>query len=796
MSHVWEPIINIPLNIRDLMTRGLTLSKSTQIKNNTSFINFMGSDSEITTRRNAKTDGSVDAASDFSVHQQLQHASLHNTVHSYTVPDAESVTATVQPTSATAPASNNPNNTNADDEEEDENNGGTFTERLLKFLIKTTPFARAIKIIIWGCLLGLIGAALYRFYPSLSFLSVNSIPSHLNCAAFALIGYGILLALLHSFVVFAHKQPSLYRSNLLHWITEFEEHLTAGTWVTFLLGIFANISVLKSDEISNLSNLEYFLKIYLLASTEPKTHVRLCCVGLVVIILSAAKRHFMHKLALQFNYSNYCDRVEESLFIEGILQSLNKARSAYKFRKRWKLFLTDSNGKSTNKKSNATVQMSDFVVDSSPTINLKEFSEQTTVNNTPTNSPAASPTFIEIVSSPVKPSTPISPSNPQQAAPQQNQQSSTSTSTGEKKRQFEEFSRLCNRTATQFDSLSGADIRVEIHRESRRLAAQLFKWLSHPQRGDISATDLEPFIDTPEDLVRFMAILKRSQKVPAHLQTASFSEGDLRRAIDAALLERYGLAKSMETIEMALGKIDGILNILLLVLIVSLVERLFFSDAGPSPLFGIGTIFFSASFFFKDVAKSTFESIIFLLIIHPFDIGDRVFIKLDTTDNKAGGDCTDNLLVVEMNLMSTVFERWDGVRIYVPNSVLSTKPIYNIRRSGPTTDLLRMSFAHTTRIDQLENLRLRLQAFLRQNRQDFTEFHRVNIDALENCNRMNVTILIQHASNWQDLELQMARRTKILSFLKNSIEELGIHYLPPIQRVELLSEQPAINRIV
>ncbi len=140
-----------------------------------------------------------------------------------------------------------------------------------------------------------------------------------------------------------------------------------------------------------------------------------------------------------------------------------------------------------------------------------------------------------------------------------------------------------------------------------------------------------------------------------------------------------------------------------------------------------------------------------------------------------------------MNLMSTVFERWDGVRIYVPNSVLASKPIYNIRRSGPTTDLLRMTFAHSTRVDQLESLRLRLLTFLRQNRQDYTEFHRINVNALDHCNRMDITILIQHASNWQDFELQMARRTKMLSFLKNTIEELDIYYLPPVQRVELLS---------
>ena len=752
----------------------------------------MGSDSELNSRRNAKTvpsDGVSDSAIEFS-------SAIHNTVNSghtansYTAPagDAESVNGTV----TGAPTVDNAQNRKevGDDDLEDDNFNQDCSEKVMKFFMKDTPFSRSFIIIILGSCLGLLGAFLFHLNRNISVFGVPSVPSYFNFTAFSLIGYGILLAFFHSIIVFAHRQPFFYRSNLLHWITEFEEYLAVGIWATFLLGIFSNIEGV--DESTNLS----LMKEYLLGSSDPKNHVHLMCITLVLVVMSAVKRHFMHNLALQFNYSNYCDRVEESLFIEGILQNLHEAKNTYKFRKKWKMFLGDNRANAAAKRpTNATVQSSDFFDIRQATqtgnnqINLKEFAQNNPTAHatqmSPNPSTVNSPTFIEIAASPVKPS---STANYTTTASGPSPNSTAGLSTSEKKRQFEDFTRLCNRTATQFDSLSGSDIRVEIHRESRRLASQLFKWISHPQRGDITAAELESYIDKPEDLSRFLSILKRSQKVPLHLQTASFSEGDLRRAIDSALLERHGLAKSMETVEMALGKIDGILNMLILILVISFVERLFFTKPGDtSALFGIATMF-SASFLFKDVAKNTFESIIFLLIIHPYDIGDRVFIKLDTTDNKAGGDCTDNLLVVEMNLMSTVFERWDGVRIYVPNMVLSTKPIYNIRRSGPTTDLLKMAFAHTTRLDQLENLRLKLHQFLRQNRQDFTEFHRVNVDTLENCNKMNMTILIQHATNWQDFELQMARRTKILSFLKNSIEELGIQYLPPVQRVELLLE--------
>lgn len=754
----------------------------------------MGSDSEIYANRPDRPEKSEESVS------ALEFSNGH-TVNSFTYePPGRNNGDTIEATQNNTVPDSKPHNANDDDEEEDEKSSLSFFETIFKFLVKTTPFAQSVKMILWSLLLAAISAIGFKFLgPKFALFSVENIPSHVLCVAFVLGGYGIVLAVLHSAVIFAHRQSSFYQSDLLHWVTEFERYIAAASWISVLLVIFANLKnpiVMTSESVYTLYG---FFKIFVLADNEPKVHIHIACVALVVVVCSAVKLHFMHKLAIQFNFSNYCDRVEESLFIERILQLLNRARQSYRFRKKWKMFLTDSSnaGSKGGKKQTMTIQRSEFI-DVTKVSNernevqfdLKEFSTGTPTK--PAQSPG-SPQFVEISSTPMKPTSPSYYSQPTSATTANtttgpsNSTSTTNVSNSEKKKQFDEFARLANRTATLFDSLSGVDIRVEIHREAKRLASQLFKWLHHQQRGNITAAELEPFIENSDDLNRFVTILKRSQKVPAHLQstTVSFSEGDLRRAIDACLQERNGLAKSMETIEMALDKIDGILNFLLVILAVTLLSHLFIN---ASIISSISSIYVATSFFFKDVAKSTFESIIFLLIIHPFDIGDRVFIKLDTTDNKAGGDCTDNLLVVEMNLMSTVFERWDGVKIHAPNYVLASKPIYNIRRSGPTTDVLKMSFAHSTRIDQLESLRIQLHAFLRQNRQDFTEFHRINVDALENCNKMNVTILVQHATNWQDLELQMGRRTKILTWLKTTIEELEITYLPPVQRVQIMQK--------
>jgi len=89
-------------------------------------------------------------------------------------------------------------------------------------------------------------------------------------------------------------------------------------------------------------------------------------------------------------------------------------------------------------------------------------------------------------------------------------------------------------------------------------------------------------------------------------------------------------------------------------------------------------------------------------------------------------------------------------------------------------------------VPKIEELRRRLDVFVRQESSDYTDLTRVLIDSMENCNRLNVTLFFQHVSNWQDMDTQLARRSKMLTFIKGMLEELEITYLPPVQRVAIV----------
>ncbi|PKI62355.1 hypothetical protein CRG98_017161 [Punica granatum] len=82
------------------------------------------------------------------------------------------------------------------------------------------------------------------------------------------------------------------------------------------------------------------------------------------------------------------------------------------------------------------------------------------------------------------------------------------------------------------------------------------------------------------------------------------------------------------------------------------------------------------AFIFGNSCKTVFEAIIFLFVMHSFDVGDRV--EADQVQ----------MVVEEMKILTTVFLRYDNQKIVYPNSTLSTKAIGNYYRSPDMGDAI------------------------------------------------------------------------------------------------------------
>lgn len=132
-------------------------------------------------------------------------------------------------------------------------------------------------------------------------------------------------------------------------------------------------------------------------------------------------------------------------------------------------------------------------------------------------------------------------------------------------------------------------------------------------------------------------------------------------------------------------------------------------------------------FIFQNTLKTVFEAIIFLFIMHPYDVGDRCEIDQMQVTNQTNyafiytnisicitSKCLLTLLqmvVEEMNILTTAFERHDGQKIIYPNSILATKPIGNYNRSPDMGDQIQFSIHISTPWNKILSMKEQIKRY-------------------------------------------------------------------------------------
>ena len=92
------------------------------------------------------------------------------------------------------------------------------------------------------------------------------------------------------------------------------------------------------------------------------------------------------------------------------------------------------------------------------------------------------------------------------------------------------------------------------------------------------------------------------------------------------------------------------------------------------------SVFLAFVFVFGNSLRNMYESVIFLFVMHPYDVGDALFISGDWCQ------------VEEIALQYTQVVRFDGVKIWYPNYVLCAGAVMNITRSAKRWECFKVKF--------------------------------------------------------------------------------------------------------
>ncbi|PON54855.1 Mechanosensitive ion channel [Parasponia andersonii] len=269
-----------------------------------------------------------------------------------------------------------------------------------------------------------------------------------------------------------------------------------------------------------------------------------------------------------------------------------------------------------------------------------------------------------------------------------------------------------------------------------------------------------------EDLLRFLKKEEVDLVLPmieGAAETGKIRRKFLKNLLVNVYLERKSLAHSLNDTKTAIEELNRLSSVIVVVVII-IVWLILMGFLTTQILVFISSQILLIVFVFGNTAKTVFEAIIFVFVMHPFDVGDRCVVD------------GVQMVVEEMNILTTVFLRYDNEKIFYPNSVLATKPISNFYRSPEMSDAVEFAVDFSTSIETIGALKGRVKAYLESKPQHWRPGHSVVVKDIEDVNKMSIGLYVTHTINFQNYGDKSSRRSELVLELKKIFEELGIKY--------------------
>jgi small-conductance mechanosensitive channel len=233
--------------------------------------------------------------------------------------------------------------------------------------------------------------------------------------------------------------------------------------------------------------------------------------------------------------------------------------------------------------------------------------------------------------------------------------------------------------------------------------------------------------------------------------------------------ERKSITASLKDLDSVVAKLDDVfMFIVVVVVILAFISLISTSAAGV--LTSAGSAVLALSWLFSATAQEFLQSVIFVFVKHPFDVGDRVTIYGNTGTMLKG----DDYYVKEIALLYTEFKKMEGHIVQAPNSYLNTLFILNQRRSGVLAEAITISIKFGTTLPQIDKLRIQLLDFVKKQNRDFVPNILTELRDIVDVHSLSLNVIFFHKSNWQNEGLRLARRNKFFCALMVTLQEVGI----------------------
>ncbi|KAL6500659.1 hypothetical protein OROHE_025456 [Orobanche hederae] len=300
--------------------------------------------------------------------------------------------------------------------------------------------------------------------------------------------------------------------------------------------------------------------------------------------------------------------------------------------------------------------------------------------------------------------------------------------------------------------------------EARESANRIFRNVAKPHHKYIDEDDLLLFM--PKEEVDNAIPLFEGATESRRIKRSSF-----RNWVVKTYNERKCLVVTLSDAKTAIEELNKVMSVLIL-LVILIVWLLLMEITSTKVLVVIASQILVVVVMFGSAARSLFEAIIFIFVVHPFDVGDWCVID------------GVQMVVDEMNLSTTIFLKANNEKIYYPNKVLASIPISNYNRSPEMGDCVEFAVDFSTSIESVAALKAKIKGYIDSKPQHWNPSHNMQIKEIVDVNKMMMALYVTHTINFQNTD-RHARRSDLVFQLKNIFEELGIKYRLLPQEVQI-----------
>ncbi|KAK7954236.1 hypothetical protein PG996_015121 [Apiospora saccharicola] len=336
---------------------------------------------------------------------------------------------------------------------------------------------------------------------------------------------------------------------------------------------------------------------------------------------------------------------------------------------------------------------------------------------------------------------------------------------------FNKVGDVANRVAGDF---TGREVRLSNHprkvvsellrnsSSAQVLARRLFRTYAKDGADVLTPDDLSPAFPSEEDAEAAFSIFDRDLNGDVSLE-------ELEAFCDEVHREKKAITASLKDLDSVIKKLDQ--TFLIIVIIITVIVFISIISASASAaLASAGTAVLGLAWVLQATAQEFLQSIIFVFVKHPFDVGDRITVYGNTGATGTG----DDYYVTEISLLYTEFKKMEGHIVQAPNSVLNTLFILNHRRSGSLADVFKLRMAFGTPKEVIEELQARMTEFVQANRRDYTGKIITELTTIEDTYAVAVNFITFHKSSFQNELIRLTRHNKFAMELSKQTAAIGI----------------------